>query len=292
MDSPAFFEPVDYLAIGHISCDLTPAGARIGGSVSYAALTAKSLGLKVGIVTAWGEDVSLGPLRGIPIAGIVSNRSTTFANLETTHGRVQTLHYLAPSIDYQLIPEAWLTAPIVHLAPVAQEIPPSIIRHFPRSFVGVSAQGWLRDWGDDGRVFASELTAAHNILEQVSAVVISVEDIDNDHNHAKAMSTYCHLLAVTLGVEGSNVYWSEEKRKIAAPSAQEIDSVGAGDIFASGFFIHYCNSGDPWKAALFANQLASSSVSQIGLTSTTVKDTPYHEIIQKLYNIQNTTSKV
>ncbi len=212
--------------------------------------------------------------------------------METTYGRVQTLHHLAPSIDYQLIPEAWRTAPIVHLAPVAQEIPPSIIRYFPRSFVGVSAQGWLRDWDDDGRVFASELTAAHNILEQVTAVVISVEDIDNDQNRAKSMSTYCHLLAVTLGAEGANVYWREDKRKIAAPSAHEIDSVGAGDIFASGFFIHYYNSGDPWKAALFANQLASSSVSQIGLTSTTVVDTPYHEIIQKLYNIQNTTSKV
>jgi sugar/nucleoside kinase (ribokinase family) len=268
MDSSAFIEPVDYLAIGHISCDLTPDGARIGGSVSYAALIAKSLGLKVGIVTAWGEDIPLGLLSDIPIAGIVSSHSTTFDNLKTSRGRVQTLHHLAPSIDYQLIPETWRTAPIVHLAPVAQEISPSIIQNFPRSFISVSAQGWLRDWADDGRVFASEFTAAHDFLEKTSAVVISIEDLENDLNRAKVMSTSCPLLAVTLGAEGANVYWREDIRKIAAPLAQEIDSVGAGDIFAAGFFIHYYNTGDPWKAALFANQLASSSVSHIGLAST------------------------
>jgi len=44
--------PVDYLVIGHIACDLTPAGPRLGGTAAYAALTARALGLRVGVVTA------------------------------------------------------------------------------------------------------------------------------------------------------------------------------------------------------------------------------------------------
>ncbi|MBE9523882.1 MAG: hypothetical protein IMY76_02205, partial [Chloroflexi bacterium] len=194
MNTPSFFEPIDYLAIGHITCDLTPTGERIGGSVSYAALTAHSLGLKVGIVTAWGEDGSLGPLSNIPIAGIVCEQSTTFSNHETTHDRIQTLHHIAPSIEYHHIPETWRNTPIVHLGPVAQEISPKIIRNFPRSFVGVSAQGWLRCWNDDGNIFASDWADAHDTLAQADAVIISIEDVGNDFNRVETLSTYSQLL--------------------------------------------------------------------------------------------------
>ncbi len=35
--------PVDYLLIGHVAVDLTPSGKQLGGTVSYAALTAKAM---------------------------------------------------------------------------------------------------------------------------------------------------------------------------------------------------------------------------------------------------------
>ena len=34
--------PVYYLALGHVAKDLTPDGPRLGGSVAYAALTARA----------------------------------------------------------------------------------------------------------------------------------------------------------------------------------------------------------------------------------------------------------
>ena len=46
MSSREFVEPVDYLAVGHITIDQTPDGPRLGGSVAYAALTAQALGLR------------------------------------------------------------------------------------------------------------------------------------------------------------------------------------------------------------------------------------------------------
>ena len=50
-------EPVDYLVVGHIAQDVIPGGFQLGGTVSYASLTAKALGLRVGIVTACTPDL-------------------------------------------------------------------------------------------------------------------------------------------------------------------------------------------------------------------------------------------
>ncbi len=47
-------EPVDYLVVGHVAADVTPTGVQLGGTVSYSALTARALGLRVGIVTSSG----------------------------------------------------------------------------------------------------------------------------------------------------------------------------------------------------------------------------------------------
>ena len=56
MLNPVTLEPVDYLVIGHVAHDLTPEGPRLGGTVAYSALTARALGLRVGVVTAAGEE--------------------------------------------------------------------------------------------------------------------------------------------------------------------------------------------------------------------------------------------
>jgi hypothetical protein len=121
-------EPVDYLVIGHITRDLTPQGPRLGGTATYATLTAIALGLRVGVVTSWGADVPLGPLRQVPIVSFPTENSTTFENTYTPQGRIQTIHHIAPNLDFNLIPDPWRSSPIVHLGPVAQEVEPSLVR--------------------------------------------------------------------------------------------------------------------------------------------------------------------
>ena len=83
MTKLANIEPVEYLIFGHITKDLTPTGPTIGGTPSYSGLTAKAIGFKVGIVTSWGCDVSLGPLVDIPIINYRADCSTTFENINT-----------------------------------------------------------------------------------------------------------------------------------------------------------------------------------------------------------------
>ena len=84
-------EPVDYLVIGHVAHDLTPQGPRLGGTAAYSALTARALGLRVGVLTASGPETTLEPLKDIPVVSLESDYSTTFENIYTSQGRVQYL---------------------------------------------------------------------------------------------------------------------------------------------------------------------------------------------------------
>ena len=98
--------PVDYLLIGHVAVDLTPTGKQLGGTVSYAALTAQAMGLRVGIVTSAGADAPLHLLSGIQIFNIPSERSTVFENIYTEQGRKQILHHQAAPIVFEQIGRA------------------------------------------------------------------------------------------------------------------------------------------------------------------------------------------
>lgn len=48
---------VDFLVIGHVCKDVTPAGFRLGGTVTYAALMARNLGARAGILTRASKDL-------------------------------------------------------------------------------------------------------------------------------------------------------------------------------------------------------------------------------------------
>ena len=258
-------EAIDYLVIGHLCRDLGPAGPHLGGTVAYSALTARALGLRVGIVTAWGGEVPLGPLQHIPIANYPADHSTTFENIYHNGVRAQVIHEVAPNLDYYMIPEPWRQAGIVHLGPVAQEGAPDLVRRFPNALVGLTPQGWLRAWDAQGHVYPSEWPEAAFALEQTGAAVISQDDVEGDEHRIEEMAASCRVLAVTEGLNGARLYWNGDVRRFRAPSVPEIDATGAGDIFAAAFFTRLYTTRDPWEAARFATQIASISVTRPGL---------------------------
>jgi hypothetical protein len=258
-------EKIDYLVIGHLTQDLTAQGPRIGGTAAYSTLTAKALGLRVGIVTSWAADLKLGSLSDIPIANYHADESTTFENIYTPQGRVQYIHHVAPGLAYHLVPETWRTTPIVHLGPVAQEVEPGLVRHFPDSLVGITPQGWLRSWDSKKRIHSSEWPESAYVLGKAGASVISVEDVENDEDRIEEMATQCRILAVTEAHQGSRLYWNGDVRRFRPPVVEEIDATGAGDIFAAAFFSRLYTTRDPWEAARFATALSAYSVTRSGL---------------------------
>ena len=258
-------EPVDYLVIGHVAHDLTPDGPRLGGTVAYSALSARALGLRVGIVTSVGPETSLESLKDIPIISIESARSTTFENIYTKRGRLQYLRAQATKIDFNLVPESWRHTPIVHLGPLANEIEPILPEGFSPTLLGITPQGWMRKWDAEGRVSPDDWKDPESALARAGAIVISREDVGGDDEAIEHMAHQTPVLAVTEGAAGAVLYWNGDRRRFRAPEMQEVDATGAGDVFAAAFFVRLFKTRDPWEATRFATLIASRSVTRVGL---------------------------
>lgn len=265
MSNNSDIQPVDYLVIGHITVDLTPKGPVIGGSVSYAALTAKALGLRVGIVTEFGNELPLKDFDGIQIISGNTNKSTTFENVYTPGGRIQYLRHAAPKINLNSVPEQWKKTRIIHLAPVAQEVNCQLSDGFQPELLGLTPQGWMRNWDETGRVSSSKWDAPEAI-NQSGVVIFSVEDVGRDEEVIETMSHHSRVMAVTEGELGVRLFWHGDIRRFKPPVVTEVDPTGAGDIFAASFFIRLLNTRDPWEAARFANRMAAISVTRPGIT--------------------------
>ncbi|UYN92011.1 MAG: hypothetical protein KIT70_00600 [Anaerolineales bacterium] len=265
-------EPVDYLAIGHITIDDTPDGPRIGGSAAYAALTARAFGLRAGILTAWGEELPADELEGIAILNIGAEHSTRFENSYIDGARTQRILHQAPELDFHHIPEGWRNASLVHLAPVAQEVSPRILSYYPEALRGATPQGWLREWDADGRVQPADWLEADWVLSRLDACILGLEDIGGNQARIDSMAALCPLLLVTEGKVGANLYTQGEVVQIPTPSVEEVDPTGAGDVFAAAFLLQLQRSGEPQQAAALAAQVAAHSVTRPGLAGIPTRD--------------------
>jgi sugar/nucleoside kinase (ribokinase family) len=219
----------------------------------------------VGIVTASGPETSLSALKGIPVISLDTLQSTTFENIYTDHGRIQYLRAQAARIDFDSVPSPWQNSPIVHLGPIADEMVSVLPDTFSPSLLGLTPQGWMRQWDAEGRVSLREWPNSEAALARAGAVVISREDVNGNDELIEYMAHQTRILAVTEGPAGSVLYWNGDRRRFPAPRVREVDPTGAGDIFAAAFFIRLLNTRDPWEAARFATQLASCSVTRVGL---------------------------
>ena len=269
------YEKIDYLIIGHFAKDLLPDGSHLlGGTAAYAALTAHALGLRVGIATSFpAEELdTLNLPADIQIFNIPSQAATTFTNIETSSGRVQKLHAKAAQIDLSQIPQVWRKTPIIHLGPVVQETDAQLPKGFAPTLLGLTPQGWLRSWDTEGNISPSKWSEMEPSLNQAGAVVLSIEDVQDDEEFIEEMSLNSRVLAVTEGEDGVRLYWNGDLRRFRAPTVDILNTTGAGDIFATAFFIRLYQTRDPWEAARFGVCLASQSVTRLGLESIPTKE--------------------
>lgn len=256
----------DYLIVGHVTKDNIPDGAILGGTPSYAGLTAYRLGQKTAIVTSYGSDVpSLGVLDGIKIASHPSSKTTTFENIYINGVRHQKWLASGDPLSLESVPEAWRDAPIVHLAPMGQELSPVMCTQFPNSLICVTIQGWLRGQDADYNVIYQPHPELEAGLDCIDILVLSLADVGGDRQAADHLLQSVKIGVETLGPRGCRVYHQGQVTHIPVRPEVEVDPTGAGDIFAAAFFVEYHQSGDVVKAAQFANACASLSVRAVGI---------------------------
>ncbi len=257
----------DYIAIGHVTVDVLEDGAaRPGGTALYAALQAARLGLSALILTRGlpGEiEGLLEPWAGELELQIQPAPSTTcFSTSGQGAQRSQRLVSWAGPIE----PAGRLDCAILHLAPVAAELPVS----WPEGggLRGLTPQGLARSWPPGGGLVvpsppsagaaaAAAKTDAVVISEQEQAVCVDLLD------RARAGGA---LIATTAGERPSTLllHSGEAIALPVAPVERPVDDLGAGDVFAAALFTGLAEGRSPAQAGALANAAAALRVGGLG----------------------------
>jgi sugar/nucleoside kinase (ribokinase family) len=264
----------DYVVVGHCALDVQPDGSFLpGGTVLYSALTAARMGMRVGILTA-GDPVAvtaaLAPFDGsFTIHILPAAATTTFENIPTPAGRKQILHAWAGPISPDALPTDWRGATVLHLGPIAAELPPDAWAEAlgtgrEGKWTVATPQGWLRHWGAlPSPVRHDTLTLPHRLLDRLSAMIISVEERDAAEAAVRRVARR-GLGAITYGPLGVDILQDETTTRVPTFPVVVRDETGAGDVFAAAWAVGLARGERPDVAARVACAAASLSITAPG----------------------------
>lgn len=268
-----------YLVIGHICADLTPEGEVIlGGTALYSALTAARLGWRVGVLTrgAFGGEYagmkvpSLDEFGGeISIICQDAEVPTTFINVYKAGRREQTMPHWAGPIDLRGLPPHWRNARVIHLGPIAQEIDQKQTGALTPQFLGITPQGWMREWPrpGGGRVRLTHLRLAPELANRTDGVIVSIEEISESRDVVEQIGAQ-RLGVITKGESGARVIYGGESIDLPGFNVPTVDLTGAGDVFAAAFFTKAADrSISALNAGRFANAVAALSLRGVGISA-------------------------
>lgn len=255
----------EFVAVGHVTLDHVGDAIQPGGAALYAAVAAHRLGLSVGILTSHAADF---PLELIPprieVVSVPADATTTFVHGVATTPRTMRVTAVARALGAADVPEDWIDAPLVLLAPVADEIDPHLATAFNGPTLAAAAQGWLRALDADGTVSPTLWTPPEFLLGRLQAIFVSTEDVAGQEEAALEWFERVPIGVLTAGKLGALLFVNGERYEVAPRPALEVDATGAGDVFAAHFLIHYQHGSDAWDAAASASCAASLSVEAAG----------------------------
>lgn len=236
------------VVVGAASRDIAdddPRGWRLGGGVSYSALTTARLGIPTAAIVGVDEEASdaaeLDLLReaGVDVHLVQLDHGPVFVNLERPEGRHQLCVSPSDGIPVAAVPDAWRAARGWILAPVAAELPPDWAAvPSEASLVAVGWQGLLRELVAGAAVRHVE-PGPDPLVARADLVGLSRDDVDP----STELAALCRLLrpgatlVVTQGDRGGIVLEAGSGR-LGHPrhyppvrSHAPIDPTGAGDVF-------------------------------------------------------------
>lgn len=258
---------IDYLLVGHIASDIVPEGRALGGTVAYAVFVARAFGLRPALLTSAAPDELL--LRqlppDVPVRVVPAAQTTTYENIYTAAGRVQYLRAIARPLTPDDVPVAWRSAPLLHIAPIADEIDAArYVDYAPDAAITLTPQGFMRQQEADQRVTPRRWFDAA-ALRGARLTILSEEDIAGEPTIEADYAREAPLLVVTEGAGGGRYYVAGERYTYAAHPVATDDPTGAGDVFAVSCTAAYHLTGDIHRAVDVAARVAAWSTMRSGL---------------------------
>jgi sugar/nucleoside kinase (ribokinase family) len=252
----------DYVTVGHVTVDVMCAdGARRpGGGAFYSALQAARLGARTLIVTKGAPaeiEELLAPYREeVELEVHPAQQTTTLVTAGMGSERRQRLVAWAGAMTEPIA----VDTSILHLTAVARETP----RHWQgrAEFVGITPQGWMREWDAAGEMAQVPLDPK-TLPRRWDALAISEVERPWCEQLIAASSG---VIAVTAGSAPTSILLSDGSVQGVAvpPVAHPLDDLGAGDVFAAAFFIALGEGRRPVEAAAYGNAAAAVRIASVG----------------------------
>jgi sugar/nucleoside kinase (ribokinase family) len=243
----------------------------LGGTVSYASPVARCFNHRVGIITSGAANEPLFETLKPYLADYVYHpalETSTFENIYEGRKRIQYLHHRAALLTPDLVPNDWRSVKLVHLAPLTDEVDTALVDLFPDAMIMVTPQGWMRQWGEDKRVFFKRFFD-ERVLRKVDMVVMSRQDIAEAPELEQEYAPLVKHLIVTDGSSGGTYYRNGVPEQYDAYPVQEVEPTGAGDVFATALLASLPRVGhDMHRAVRVAARLAALSVTRAGIENT------------------------
>lgn len=238
----------DVVVVGAASRDIAaddPRGWRLGGGVTYSALTTARLGLRtaalIGLddVAADADELELLRASAVEIRPHRLEQGPVFENIERPEGRLQIAHSPSDPVPPEAVPHGWATTSAWILAPVAAELPDGWASlPTTEAIVAVGWQGLLRSLtaGEEVRHVAPGPT---RVIKRADLVGVSRDDL----GPGTELAELCRALrpgatlAVTQGRSGGVVLEAGPDGPVrirhypATASGPVVDATGAGDVF-------------------------------------------------------------
>lgn len=274
---------MNYLCIGHVTEDVWADGTTTpGGGVMFASRAAMSWLKHVTVLTAAAGDFDHAfAMPGVDVRCVPAASTAQFENVYTDAGRKQRVVPCPTRLGPQHLTEDMLACPLVHIAPVDNEVDVETIFCFPpETFIGVAPQGWMRRWHADGIVHTRPWQDAERVLPRANAAVISEEDVAHDWDLLRHWAALTRILAVTQGAQGCTLFVDGQPTHVPPADVDPVDPTGAGDAFTASLFIALHEGAVPLAAAHIANCVAGHSVAHTARNWFPTRDDVLHCVAQ------------
>ncbi len=234
-----------------------PRGWRLGGGVTYAALTCARLGVRTAAVIGLdpqayeSHELELLAAAGVTLLRVRLQLGPVFRNVDSPDGRIQTCLEPGLPLPHVAVPVAWRAAPAWILAPVAGELDDAWADPIPAdAFVALGWQGLLRTLRAGTRV-ERRAPAPGRLVRRADVVGVSEHDVAPGTSPVD-LAPLLHpgaWLVFTHGVAGGRIaeVTADGLARVvhypAVEAAGEVDATGAGDTFLAALVSSVVHAG-------------------------------------------------